>query len=94
MNGFMISSDEVLSYSQEMKVLENEVQSIFLDVNQKMDQLQSIWDSPASQSLQSQFQSLKPVFQSYVQALDDYANFLNQTAISYQENEQILSSGL
>lgn len=94
MNGLMISSDEVLSYSQEMKALENEVQSIFLDVNQKMDQLQSIWDSPASQSLQSQFQSLKPVFQSYVQALDDYANFLNQTAISYQENEQILSSAL
>ncbi len=94
MNGLMISSDEVLSYSQEMKALENEVQSIFLEVNQKMDQLQSIWDSPASQSLQSQFQSLKPVFQSYVQALDDYASFLNQTAISYQENEQILSSGL
>lgn len=58
-----------------------------------MDQIQSIWDSPASQSLQSQFQSLKPVFESYVQALDDYA-ILNQTAQSYQENEQMLTSGL
>lgn len=29
MQGLMISSDEVLTYSQEMKALENEVQSIF-----------------------------------------------------------------
>ena len=94
MYGLIMSSDDVLSYSQQMKSLEHEVQTIFQEVNQRMSQMSSVWDSPASQSLLSQFQSLRPVFDSYVQALEEYAMYLNQTAVSYQENEQLLSNGL
>ena len=78
MYGLIISSEDVLSYSQQMKSLEHEVQTIFQEVNQRMSQMSSVWDSPASQSLLSQFQSLRPVFDSYVQALEEYAMYLNQ----------------
>lgn len=47
MYGLIISSEDVLSYSQQMKSLEHEVQTIFQEVNQRMSQMSSVWDSPA-----------------------------------------------
>ena len=62
------------------------------DDTAKMNYLNGIWTSPASASLISQFQSLRPVFHSYLQAIETYVQFLQQTAASYQENEQQLAS--
>lgn len=94
MSGLRISSEDVLATSSQMKQLNQQVQDLFAQVNQRMNQMNAVWDSPASQSLISQFQSLRPIFDSYVQALNEYAQFLHRTALSYQENEQMLSSGL
>lgn len=90
MTGLSISSGDVLQYASQVKSLENNISTVFQEVRSKMNQVNEVWNSPASQSLIQQFQTLIPVFDNYVQAIDQYAIFLNQTAEAYQENEQSL----
>lgn len=90
MSGLSISSSDVLQYASQVKSLENNISTVFQEVRSKMNQVNEVWNSPASQSLIQQFQTLIPVFDNYVQAIDQYAIFLNQTAEAYQENEQSL----
>lgn len=87
-----ISADDVMNYANRLKTSENQIQTLFQEVDAKMNDLNGVWTSPASASLISQFQSLRPVFQSYIQAIDAYVQYLQQTAASYQENEQQLAS--
>lgn len=89
-----ISSDDVINYANQLKALEAEVSSIFNEVRNRMNNMNASWSSPASQALINQFNSLRPVFDSYVRALDDYAVYLNRTAITYQENEQTLQANI
>ena len=42
----------------------------------------------------NQFQRMYPVFDQYVQALGEYALYLNQTASSYAENEANLTAAM
>lgn len=92
MANVQISADDVLNYANRLKTSENQIQTVFQEVDAKMNYLNGIWTSPASASLISQFQSLRPVFHSYLQAIETYVQFLQQTAASYQENEQQLAS--
>lgn len=94
MANIQISSQEVFQYSGQLKGLNSQIQGVFDEIKTKVHQLESIWQSPTSNRLMEQFQSLDPVFYSYVQSLDQYAHFLQQTAQAYQENEQMLSQGV
>ena len=67
---------------------------VFKEIKNKMTYIETVWNSPAGTALVEQFQSLNPVFESYVTALDQYALYLQQTAESYQENEQMLTQGI
>lgn len=94
MSQIQISSEDVFAYASQLKAKQQEVMAIFQDVKSKMDAISATWQSPASQSLMEQFRLLYPIFDAYLQALDQYSIFLNQTANAYQENEQILKAGV
>ncbi|MBQ0066100.1 MAG: WXG100 family type VII secretion target [Firmicutes bacterium] len=94
MSQIQISAEDVLSYSQQLSGLKEEVSNVFLEIQSKMNGLNSVWSSPASEKLIAQFQSLKPSFDQYVEALSQYALYLQQTSQSYQENENALSQGM
>ena len=94
MASVQISSQEVFQYSNQLSGLNHQVQSIFEEIKARMHQIESIWQSPASRALMEQFSQMNPVFEAYVEALEQYSVYLNQTALSYQENEQILSQGI
>ena len=94
MANIQISSQEVFQYSAQLKGMNTQVQQIFEEIKNKVQQLESIWQSPTSNKLMEQFHSLDSVFRSYVQSLDQYAQYLQQTAQAYQENEQMLSQGV
>ncbi len=94
MQGLQISSEEVLQYANQLQNNSQEIQGIFHDVSLKMSNMEQVWSSPASSALIGQFHSLEPTFQSYIQALQEYAKFLKNTASLYQENEQSLSKGI
>ena len=94
MASVQISSQEVFQYSNQLSGLNHQMQSIFEEIKARMHQIESIWQSPASRVLMEQFSQMHPVFEAYVEALEQYSVYLNQTALSYQENEQILSQGI
>lgn len=94
MSQIQIASQDVFDYSAQLKSLEQDVKSLFEEIKNKMTYIESVWNSPAGAALYEQFQSLHPVFESYVTALDQYALYLQQTAQSYQENEQMLTQGI
>lgn len=72
--------------------MEQEVVQIFQQMKNKMNHVESIWSSPASKNMMTQFQQSIPIFDQYIQALGQYATYLNQTASSYAENEQIMTT--
>lgn len=94
MANIQISSQEVSQYSFQFKMLNQQVTSIFEDIKSKMNQVETVWSSPTSVRLMQQFRQLQPSFGNYVQELERYALFLEQTALTYQENEALLSKGI
>ena len=91
MNNVQISSDDVLQYANQLSMMEQEILQIFQEIKSKMTYVETVWSSPASKNLMNQFQRMYPVFDQYVQALGEYALYLNQTASSYAENEANLT---
>ena len=89
-----ISSSEVTNYSNQLRSLKVEMVEVYNEIQSHMEALPNVWNSPASQNFLSQFQSLYPVFESFNEGLEVYAQFLAQTSQSYQENEQALTSAL
>lgn len=57
----------------------------------QMHAMESEWNSPASRAFLSEFDSIAPVSRSYVQTIENFALFLEQTAQAYEANEQALS---
>lgn len=94
MNNIQISGEDVLQYSNQLHMMEQEVLQIFRDIKSKMTYIESVWSSPASKNMMTQFQSMNPIFDSYVQALGEYAMFLSQTVQGYAENEKILTASM
>ena len=94
MNNVQISSDDVLQYANQLSMMEQEILQIFQEIKSKMTYVETIWSSPTSKNLMNQFQRMYPVFDQYVQALGEYALYLNQTASSYEENEANLTAAM
>lgn len=94
MNNVQISSDDVLQYANQLSMMEQEILQIFQEIKSKMTYVETIWSSPASKNLMNQFQRMYPIFDQYVQALGEYALYLNQTASSYAENEENLTAAM
>lgn len=94
MSNVQISSEDVLQYANQLTSMEKQVESIFEEIKSKMNYIESIWSSMASRNLIIQFRSMYPVFTSYVNALNNYALFLNDTASAYSENERLLTASI
>ena len=94
MSNVQISSDDVLQYANQLSMMEQEVLQIFQEIKSKMNYVETIWSSPASKNLMTQFQQMYPIFDQYVKALGEYALYLNQTASSYAENETNLTAAI
>ena len=92
MNTIQISSEDLYQYANQLQIMEQEVVQIFQQMKNKMNHVESIWSSPASKNMMAQFQQSIPMFDQYIQALGQYAIYLNQTASSYAENEQIMTT--
>lgn len=94
MDQLQITSTEVQQYGNQMKSLTGEVHSLLQQTHTRMMNMSGVWDSPASRSLIEQFNSCRPVFDQYVEALQQYSLYLTQTAQQYQENESMLQQGM
>ena len=94
MSKIQIQASDVLTYAQQFKQKNQEIQTIFQEIWQRMHQMENDWQSPAGKTLINQFESNKAVFDAYIQALNQYVHYLEQTAYAYQENEALLSQAI
>lgn len=88
MSTMLVTSEELNNFAMQIKASQNEVQSVFEQMKSRMNYAASIWQSPASSSLQEQFASLTPVFASYIQTLENYVQYLSSTAAAYRIEEE------
>lgn len=77
MNTIQISSEDLYQYANQLQIMEQEVVQIFQQMKNKMNHVESIWSSPASKNMMTQFQQSIPIFDQYIQALGQYATYLN-----------------
>ena len=52
------------------------------------------WSSPASRAFASEYETLVPLYENYCEVTEAFTIYLDQTAASYQETEQILAAGM
>ena len=88
MSTMLVTSEDLNSFATQIKASQSEIQAVFDQMKSRMNYAGSIWQSPASTSLQEQFASLEPVFGSYIQVLENYVQYLNSTAAAYHVEEE------
>ena len=89
-----ISYEDVSQYANQMSALKLQMMDTFSQIQMQMNSIMDIWNSPASIKFQEEFQLLVPAFSSFVEIMELYAQFLSQTAFSYKENEEMLTSAI
>ncbi|MGM9946477.1 WXG100 family type VII secretion target [Floccifex sp.] len=89
-----IQYEDVNQYANQLSALKLQMMNVFQDIQGQINSLPTIWNSPASNQFQNEFQSLVPVFSTFVEVMDMYAQFLTQTASTYRENEEMLRNAI
>lgn len=90
----LISAAELQHYASKLKTMEEEMNQNFQQIKAKMNEVESIWSSPASTRLMEEFSSLVPVFNNYVQTIENHVSYLSQTAQAYEENERMMEQNI
>ena len=87
MSSIQISAQEIQQAASQLTSQQQAMAAVFQEIQTKMNYVQSIWNSPASNALMNEFQSLHAVFETYTQTIQNYAQYLNNTSQTYEENE-------
>lgn len=94
MEGILISSETLESTASQVLNQKTQMESLFDQIKQEIRTMNSYWQSPASDAALQQFEQLAPVFGKYVEVVNNYIVYLQQTAAAYRENETALSSSV
>ncbi len=92
MEGVLISSDMLDATATQVLAQKTQMESLFNQISSAIRAMSAFWESPASQAAMSQFETLAPVFPKYIQLVDNYCLYLQQTAQAYRENEAALGA--
>ena len=87
MSSIQISAQEIQEIANQLYQQEQAMATIFKEIQTKMNYVQQIWTSPASSALMNEFQSMHAIFDTYVQTIQNYVQYLNTTSKTYEENE-------
>ena len=94
MNSVQISAQDIQQFANQLSNQEQEMTTIFREIEAKMNEVQANWKSPASTALLNEFHSMHGVFQSYTQAIQNYVQYLTTTSQTYEENELSLQEAI
>lgn len=92
MEGIVITSETLDSTATQVMNLKVQMENLFEQIKQEIRSMNSYWQSPASDSALQQFEQLAPVFGKYVEVVNNYIVYLQQTASAYRENETALGA--
>lgn len=83
-NTITISFEDVASSSSKIKKCSKELSSIITDLEKVINDIQSGWDSQASQTFKNRFKSFVDKFDDCKASIDAYATFLDKTVEAYR----------
>lgn len=89
-----ISSQELAARSAAMKNQLSNMRSLFSAVTARIRSMDSAWSSPASRAFVSEYETLIPLYENYCQTAEAFTLYLDQTAASYQDTEQMLAAAM
>ena len=92
MEGVLFSSDIVDHTAPKVIAQKNQMEALFNQISIESRAMNTFWQSPASQDALNQFETLAPIFPKYIQLVDNYCLYLQQTAQAYRENEAALGA--
>lgn len=90
MSNILISSEELRTQAGVLRASKGEMASLFSQIQSRMRLMSIVWNSPAGNRCIEQFETLTPAFEQYIQLVENYCLYLDQTAAAYQENEEML----
>lgn len=75
------------------RVEASNVESVIQNMDQLLGILQSEWEGQASQSYAQRYQELKPGFQRAKELIEEIAQALDKTAMTFEETDAAIAGG-
>lgn len=91
MEGIRISLSEVSKTASDIRRLNEQMAQQLGQMRKSMNQLASSWQSPAAETTRSKFNGMVPIFENYKEIMNSYAQFLDNTVISYESVENSIN---
>lgn len=92
MDTILITLEQLHQASSAIRSDNKSLNANLKEIHTIMQQLEAYWSSPSASALRSRFQTMLPVFDTYQNIVESYAQFLDQTAEAYQQMEQQLKT--
>lgn len=92
MAGIKISTQVLTDTAAEVRTFNDKLDQDLADCNQEMNALQATWQSDAAEDIRAAMNALKPRFEEYKAVIESYAKFLDNTAASYEKQEQSIQT--
>ncbi len=90
--GIQVTTQVLTETAGKIRNINANMDSKLADINNKMNALESTWQSAASNDIRAAMNAMKPRFEEYKNVVESYAKFLDNTAQSYEVTETTAQS--
>lgn len=87
---FKVTPEKLRSASSNIKTISTNFTGVMADIETEMNTMKGKWDSEAANAFIKKFLGLKDNFQAYNKVINSYANFLEETAKSYDSADKAI----
>ncbi len=91
-DSIQIDLDEVREKATVIKSCNDDLTDRLEEITRSMEGLVDSWESEAATTIFEKFKGLKPVFEDYEKVVEAYAQFLMDTAETYDQTDSAISS--
>lgn len=91
MEQLQISLAEVTQTANKIRTINQQLNENLQMMNRQMRELESWWQSPASSTIRTKFNSMLPTFENYRLIIEAYAKFLDHTVTTYETLETTIN---
>lgn len=92
MSEIKITVDDVILCANEIRKYNNKLDEVLSFVKKTMNDLNAVWESDASKTLQERFNQFALRFIDESEEIENYARYLDYTASSYDSLETTLNN--
>lgn len=85
--GIQVTTQVLTETAGKIRTINANMDSKLADINNKMNALESSWQSSAASDIRAAMNAMKPRFEEYKNVVESYAKFLDTTAQSYETTE-------